>query len=67
VITVNVDGQLHCLHCYGHASVITGMIDQHGNADVDNKGRLLLQLCCNNTDKILCIMNTFFQQRDVRK
>jgi len=34
------------------------MINQHGDADKER----LLQLCCNNS---LCIMNTFFQHRDV--
>jgi len=41
-----------------------GLIDRHGNADVTDNRRLLLQLCCNNT---LCIMNTFFQHRDLQK
>jgi len=35
-----------------------------GDADVNNNGRPLLQLYCNNA---LCIMNTFFQHRDVHK
>jgi len=41
-----------------------GVIGPHGDADVNDNGRLLLQLCCNNA---LCIMNTFFQHRDVHK
>ena len=36
--------------------------DRHGDVDVNDIGRLLLQLCCNNA---LCIINTFFQHRDV--
>jgi len=39
-----------------------GVIGWHGGADVNDNGRLLLQLRCNNT---LCIINTFFQHRDV--
>jgi len=30
----------------------------------NDNGRLLLQLCCNSA---LCIMNTFFQHRDVHE
>jgi len=41
-----------------------GVIGRHGDADVNDIGSLLLQLCCNNT---LYIMNTFFQHRDVHK
>jgi len=41
-----------------------GVIGQRGDADVNNNGTHLLQLCCNNT---LCIMNTFFQHRDLRR
>jgi len=40
------------------------VIGRHGDADVNDNGRLLLQLCCNNA---LCIMNTFFQYIDVHK
>jgi len=41
------------------------VIGRHGDADVNDNGRLLLQLCCNNT---LFIMNTFFfERRDVHK
>ena len=40
------------------------MIARHGDADVNDDGRLLLQLCCNNA---LFIINTFFQHRDTRR
>ena len=44
-----------------------GPIPRYGggvsDADVNDYGKLLLQLCCNNA---LWIMNTFFQHRDVR-
>jgi len=40
------------------------VIGRHVDADVNDKGRLVLQLCCNDA---LCIMNIFFQDRDVRK
>jgi len=46
------------------ASVQKGVIDQYGDADTNDNGRFLLQLCCNNT---LCIMNTFFQHRHLHK
>jgi len=36
-----------------------GVIGQHGDAGVYDKGRLLLQLSCCN---VLCIMNTFIKQ-----
>jgi len=35
---------------------------QHGDADVNDSGRLLLQLCCNS---VLCSMKSFFQHRDL--
>ena len=41
-----------------------GVIGRHGDASFNENGRYLLQLCCSNG---LCIMNTFFQHRDVYK
>ena len=41
-----------------------GVIDKHGDPAFNENGRYLLQLCCSNG---LCIMNTFFQHRDVHK
>jgi len=41
-----------------------GLIGQHGNADVNDNGKFLLQRCYNNA---MCIMNTFFQRRDLHK
>ena len=40
------------------------MIGRHGVAGVNENGRYLLQLCCDNG---LRIMNTFFQHRDIHK
>jgi len=40
------------------------VIGRHSDGDVNENGRLLLQLWCNNA---LCIMNTFFQHRDMHK
>ena len=42
---------------------IASMMSRHGDADVTDNGRLLLQLCCNNT---LFIMKTFPTQRRVK-
>ena len=41
-----------------------GVIGRHGDADLNENGRCLLQLCCSNG---LCIMNTFFQHRNSHK
>ena len=41
-----------------------GVIGRHGVPEFNENGRYLLQLCCSNG---LCIMNTFFQHRDVYK
>ena len=41
-----------------------GMIGRHGDPAFNENGRYLLQLCSSNG---LCIMNTFFQHRDVHK
>ena len=41
-----------------------GVIGRHGDASFNENGRYLLQLCCSNG---LCIMNTFFQHRNVHK
>ena len=41
-----------------------GVIGWHGDVDVNDNGRVLLQPCCNNA---LWIMNTLFQHGDVRK
>jgi len=38
------------------------VIGRHGDVDVNDNRRLLLQLCCNNT---LCLMKTFFQHRNM--
>ena len=43
---------------------MASVIGRHGDADVNDNRRLLLQLCCNNA---LCIMNTFLQHRNVHK
>ena len=51
-------------HVANDALVWKSVISQHGDADINDNGRLLLQLCCNNA---LCIMNTFFQHRDLLK
>ena len=39
-----------------------GVIDRHGDPGFSENSRYLLQLCCSNG---LCIINTFFQHRDV--
>jgi len=52
------------VHVRNDVCVWKGMIRLYVDADVKDNGRLLLQLCCNNT---LCIMNTFFQHRDYHK
>jgi len=39
-------------------SMERGMVGRHGDAGVNDNGRLLLQLC---------VMNTFFQHRDLQK
>ena len=41
-----------------------GVIGKHGVTGLNENGRYLLQLCCSNR---LCIMNSFFQHREVRK
>ena len=41
-----------------------GVIGRHGVTGFNENGRYLLQLCCSNG---LCIMNTFFQHRDIHK
>ena len=41
-----------------------GVIGRHGDPAFNENGRCSLQLCCSNG---LCIMNTFFQYRDVHK
>ena len=41
-----------------------GVIGRQGDPAFNENGRYLLQLCCSNG---LCIMNTFFQHRDVQK
>ena len=41
-----------------------GVIGRHGDLAFNENGRYLLQLCCSNG---VCIMNTFFQHRDVNK
>ena len=40
------------------------VIGRHGDSAFNVKGRYLLQLCCSNR---LCIMNIFFQHRDLHK
>ena len=40
------------------------MIGRHGDASLNENGRYLLQLSCSNG---LCVVNTFFQHRDVHK
>ena len=41
-----------------------GVIGQHGDPDINKNGRCLLQFCATNG---LCIMNTFFQHKRIRK
>ena len=41
-----------------------GVIDRHGDSAFNENGRYLLQLCCSNG---LCIINTFFQHKNVHK
>ena len=41
-----------------------GAIRKHRVTGLNENGRYLLQLCCSNG---LCIMNTFFQHREVHK
>jgi len=50
------DFNAHVRNDAGYGKVC--VIGRHGDADVNDNGRLLLQLCCNNA---LYIMNTFFQ------
>ena len=40
------------------------MIGKHGVTGLNENGRYLSQLCCNNG---LCTINTFFQHREVHK
>jgi len=51
-------------HAGNDAGVWRSTIGRHGDGDVNDSGRLLLQLRCNNA---LCIINTFFRHRDVRE
>jgi len=44
------------------AGVCKGVVGQHSDADVNNKGRLLLQLYYNNA---LYMVNTFFQHGEI--
>jgi len=44
-------------------AVCNGVIDQHGDADVNDNGILQIQLFCNNA---LFIKNTFFQHSDMQ-
>jgi len=48
-------------HVGKNVGVCKRVICQHGDANLNDNGKLL-QLCCNNA---LCIMNTCFQQRDL--
>ena len=41
-----------------------GVISRHRDSAFNKNGRYLLQLCCSNR---LCIMNSFFQDKDVYK
>ena len=41
-----------------------GVIEQHGDPDINKNGRCLLQFCATNG---LCIMNTFFQHKRIHK
>ena len=41
-----------------------GVIEQHGDPDINKNGRCLLQFCATNG---LCIMNTFFQHKSTHK
>jgi len=51
-------------HARNAPRVWKGVNGRHGDADVNDNRRLMLQLCFNNA---LCIMNTFFQDRDLQK
>jgi len=46
-------------HVGNDANVWKGVVGRHGDADVNDNGRLLLQLRCNNA---LCIMNSLAQR-----
>ena len=46
-----------------NANVWKGMIGWHCDADINDNGRLLVQLCSNNT---LCIINSLFKHRCVQ-
>jgi len=54
---------MHMLGIMLHG-VWKGAIGQHGDADVNDNGRLLLQMCWYNA---LCIMDPFFQHTDLHK
>ena len=41
-----------------------GVIEQHGDSDINKKGRCLLHFCATNE---LCTMNTFFLHKRIRK
>ena len=41
-----------------------GVIEQHGDPDINKNGRCLLQFCATNG---LCIMNTLFQHKRIHK
>jgi len=51
-------------HFGNDAGIWKGVIGYRGDADVNDNGRLLLQLCCDST---LHTMNTFFQHNDLHK
>ena len=51
-------------HIGTDSETLKGVIGRHGDPAFKEDGRYLLQLCCSNG---LCIMNAFFQHRDVHK
>lgn len=51
-------------HVADVAGVWKGVIGHHGDSDVNDIEKSLLQLCCDNE---LCIMNIFFQLGDLHK
>jgi len=52
------------VHVGNEAGVWKGLRGQRGDADFNDNGRFLLQLCCTIA---LCIMDTFFQHIDLHK
>jgi len=67
-VLLSVETNVSCVHLGDFSSkvgkdaeVLKGVIGQHGDADVNDGAKRLLQLCRGNA---LCIMNTSFQQRD---